>query len=411
MERVVFLIDMQSFYANIEKIEHPELKNKPVAVAGDPKIRSGIILAACPTAKKRGVKTAEALWEAEMKCSDLVVVRPRMQLYLDVSVSIAASLEVYTDLVEPYSIDEIFVEMTYALPRLGITAEEAAEQIITKIRRESGMIARVGIGPNKVLAKMACDHFSKKQDDGIFTLNLVNLQEKLWPLPIGKLFGVGKRMNQHFLNVGIRTIGQLAKSELADLQKRWGINGEVLWRTAHGKDEAPVTVDTHIRRKAIGHNMTLPRDYRTWDEIKTVLLELSEEVARRVRVNGYLGGTVTAGARGHNHFQQPSGFHRQMKLPDVTNDGKVIYEAVKHLFLRHWNRDAVRSLGISLDGLVSDECRQLSLFRDDVDREKLNVTVDRLKYRYGSEAVLHATSLTAGGQARIRAKKLGGHYK
>lgn len=166
MERVVFLIDMQSFYANIEKIEHPELKNKPVAVAGDPKIRSGIILAACPTAKKRGVKTAEALWEAEMKCTDLVVVRPRMQLYLDVSVSIAASLEVYTDLVEPYSIDEIFVEMTYALPRLGMTAEEAAEQIITKIRRESGMIARVGIGPNKVLAKMACDHSRRSKTMG-----------------------------------------------------------------------------------------------------------------------------------------------------------------------------------------------------------------------------------------------------
>ncbi|MBB6451355.1 DNA polymerase-4/DNA polymerase V [Geomicrobium halophilum] len=409
--RTVFLIDMQSFFTSIEKVENSSLDDQPVVVAGDPKIRSGVILAACPLAKKWGVQTAEALWEAESKCPYLVVVKPRMQLYLDVSVSIAASLESFTDEVEPYSIDEIFVEMTNILPGLGRTAEEAAEMIITKIYRETGVVARVGIGPNKVMAKMACDHFSKKQPGGVFHLHENNLQEKLWPLSVGSMFGVGMRMARHFQDMGIRTIGQLARANLTDLRKRWGVNGELLFRTAHGRDESPVTIDTHIRRKAIGHHMTLPRDYRSWDEIKVVLLELSEEVARRVRANHYLGTTVTVSARGHDFFDRPSGFHRQVKLYDFTNDGNVIYETVKKLFLTHWNRDPVRSLGVSLDGLTTDEERQLSLFYPERDREMLNHTVDDLKNKYGSAAVLRASSLTAGGQALLRAQKLGGHYK
>ncbi|AXF57087.1 DNA polymerase IV [Salicibibacter kimchii] len=409
--RTVFLVDMQSFFASIEKVQDPTLEDQPVVVAGDPKIRSGVILAACPLAKKWGVQTAEALWEAENKCPYLVVVRPRMQLYLDISVGIAASLEAFTDEVEPYSIDEIFMEMTNVLPGLNMTAEEAAEMLITKIYRETGIVARVGIGPNKVMAKMACDHFSKKQTDGIFYLHEQNLQEKLWPLPVGDMFGVGSRMARHFHDMGIRTIGQLARANLSDLRKRWGINGELLFWTAHGWDESPVTIDTHIRRKAIGHHMTLPRDYRSWEEIKVVLMELSEEVARRVRANRYIGTTVTVGARGHNFFDQPSGFHRQLKVHDPTNDGKVIFDAAKRLFLTHWNQEPIRSLGVTLDGLTTDEARQLSLFYPDRDREVLNHTVDELKKKYGDAAVLQASSLAAGGQALLRAEKLGGHYK
>ncbi|QQK74848.1 DNA polymerase IV [Salicibibacter cibarius] len=409
--RTVFLVDMQSFFVSIEKVQDPTLEDHPVVVAGDPEIRSGVILAACPLAKKWGVKTAEALWEAENKCPYLVVVRPRMQLYLDISVSIAASLEAFTDEVEPYSVDEIFVEMTNVLPGLNMTAEEAANMLTTKIYRETGMLARVGIGPNKVMAKMACDHFAKKQSDGIFHLHEKNLREKLWSLPVGDMFGVGSRMARHFHDMGIRTIGQLARASLSDLRKRWGINGELLFWTAHGYDESPVTIDTHIRRKAIGHHMTLPRDYQMWEEIKVVLLELSEEVARRVRANCYLGMTVTVSVRGHHFFDQPSGFHRQIKLHDPTNDGKVIYDVAKRLFLTHWNQDPIRSLGVSLDGLTTDEARQLSLFYPDRDREVLNHTVDELKNKYGDAAVLRASSLTAGGQALLRAQKLGGHYK
>ncbi|MFB5661444.1 DNA polymerase IV [Alteribacillus sp. HJP-4] len=410
MDRTIFLVDMQSFYASLEKVYRPELAEKPVVVAGDPKIRSGVILAACPVAKKWGVQTAEPLWQAEGKCPDLIVVRPRMQFYLDASVQIAQSLEDFSDEVEPYSVDEIFVEMTHTLKLLGIDAAGGARCIQRTIKRMLGVNARVGIGPSKVLAKMACDHFAKKNPDGFFELTEANLRETLWRLPVGSMFGVGRRMNDHFRNMGIRTIGQLAAFPLDPLKKRWGINGELLWRTAYGWDPAPVTVNTHIRRKAIGHHMTLPRDYYTWNEVKVVLLELSEEVARRARANGYMGMTVSTGAGGHD-FDHPAGFHRQRKLEDYTNDGAVIYEAAAALFQEHWGGYPLRSVGIAIDQLTSDAFRQLNLFHPVQDRDTLNRTMDELKKRYGNDTLLRASSLTAAGQAQLRAKKIGGHYK
>ncbi|WP_091585034.1 DNA polymerase IV [Alteribacillus bidgolensis] len=410
MERIVFLVDMQSFYASFEKVCRTDLENKPVVVAGDPKIRSGVILAACPTAKQWGVKTAEALWEAENKCPDLVVIKPRMQAYLNASVEIASVLEMFSDEVEPYSVDEIFVEMTYSLEPFGGNPVKAAARMKRQIKRMLGVNARVGIGPTKVLAKMACDHFAKKTPEGIFTLSQDNLQQKLWPRSIGDLFGVGKRMEYHLRNMGIRTIGQLARFPLEQMKKRWGINGELLWRTAYGWDPSPVTVDTHIRRKGIGHHMTLPRDYYTWDEVKVVLRELSEEVARRARQNGYMGTTVSAGAGGHD-FDFPAGFHRQKKLEDYTNDGRVIYDAAAELFHEHWDKYPLRSVGITLDQLADDTFRQLNLFHPLQDRETLNQTVDKLKERFGSGTLLYASSLTDAGQAQLRAQKIGGHYK
>ncbi|WP_035710047.1 DNA polymerase IV [Salibacterium aidingense] len=409
MERTVFLIDMQSFYASFEKVYQMELEDKPVVVAGDPKIRSGVILAACPVAKKWGVKTAEALWEAENKCPHLTVIKPRMQAYLDASVEIASVMETFSDQVEPYSVDEIFVEMTHVLENYD-SAYTAAYLMKRRIKRMLGVNARVGIGPTKVLAKMACDHFAKKTPEEIFTLSFSNLKKQLWPRPIGDLFGVGSRMEHHLRSIGIRTIGQLAEFPLEQMKKRWGLNGELLWHTAYGRDSSPVTVDTHIHRKGIGHHMTLPRDYYSWNDIKIVLLELSEEVARRARANGYMGSTVTIGAGGHD-FDLPAGFHRQHKLMDYTNDGTVIYQTVCRLFNRHWDGFPLRSIGITLDQLIPDAFRQLSLFHPVQDRERLNHTVDHLKNRFGSDAVLRASSLTSAGQASLRARKIGGHYK
>ncbi|SFP80906.1 DNA polymerase IV [Salibacterium halotolerans] len=409
MERTIFLVDMQSFYASLEKVFRPDLEEQPVVVAGDPDIRSGVILAACPEAKKWGVQTAEALWEAENKCPHLTVIKPRMQLYLDASVEIAAVFEAVSNQVEPYSVDEIFVEMTHVL-RPDESPEEAARLLKRQVKRMLGVNARVGIGPTKVLAKMACDHFAKKTPGEMFTLSDANLQQQLWPRPVGDLFGVGSRMEKHLRNMGIRTIGQLAAFPLEQLQKRWGINGELIWHTAYGRDSSPVTTDTHVHRKGIGHHMTLARDYYSWEEIRVVLRELSEEVARRVRADGCMGCTVSAGAGGHD-FDYPAGFHRQEKLMDYTNDGTVIYETVCRLFREHWTGFPLRSVGITLDQLVPDTFRQLSLFSPLQDKESLNHTIDHLKQRFGSAAVLHASSLTQAGQALLRAQKIGGHYK
>lgn len=404
----ILLVDMQSFYVSVEKAADPSLDQKPVVVAGDPERRSGIILAACPLAKKWGVKTAEALWEAEQKCPHLVVVRPHMQKYIDVSLQITSILESFTDLVEPFSIDEQFLDMTHSLHLFGNTFE-TARMVQEKILSETGVYSRVGIGPNKILAKMA-NNLAKKSREGIFTVDHSNIRQTLWPLPIGELFGVGSKMRRHFERMGIRTIGQLAQFPLSSLKKKWGINGEILWNNANGIDHSPVSVHTHDQQKAVGHQMTLPRDYQTVEEIKVILLELSEEVGRRARLKGYIGNTISVGVRGAN-FDFPTGFHRQIKLAHPTNFGMDIFKISSTLFDKHWDGQPIRSAGVTLSGLHSSDYRQLSFFDASVEKDKLSSAMDYIKNKYGATAIMRAVSLTAAGQVLSRSEKIGGHYK
>src|SRR5690606_17675749 len=173
MDRQILLVDMQAFYASIEKADNPHLQGKPIIVSGDPKVRTGVVLAACPLAKKYGVTNAERLWEAQQKCPEAIIIRPRMQRYLEVSCQITEILETFTDLVEPYSVDEQFLDVTCSQHLFG-SVLEIARRIREEIGNKTGVTARIGIGPNKVLAKMACDHFAKKRPDGIFQLTHEN---------------------------------------------------------------------------------------------------------------------------------------------------------------------------------------------------------------------------------------------
>ena len=409
MNRTIFLVDMQAFYASVEKVSQPELQNKPVIVAGDPKQRSGIVLAACPLAKTFGVKTAEPLWKAKAKCPELKVVQPHMSLYINISYQITKILEQYSDLVEVYSVDEQFVDVTQTIHLFG-TKERMAKQIHDEILDSIGMESRIGIGSNKVLAKMACDNFAKKNKTGIAELNENNLESLLWPLPIDALFGVGSRMRIHLTSMGLHTIGNLAQYPVKWLKKRWGINGEMLWRLANGIDQSPVVPRTHQTQKAIGHHMTLPRDYYTRDEIYVVIKELAEEVARRVRKQNYLGLTVSIQVQS-NSFQEKQGFNRQMTLTDPTQLGRVINSVAKKLFDQHWSGYPVRALGISLAQLMPKVERQLSLFDDPTTEEHLALLIDEIKEKYGLTAIMNASSLLKAGQARVRATKIGGHNR
>jgi nucleotidyltransferase/DNA polymerase involved in DNA repair len=406
---IIFLVDMQSFYASVEKAAQPALHNKPIVVSGDPERRSGIILAACPLAKRWGVETAEALWEAQLKCPQLVVVKPHMQRYIDVSLQITSLLEEFSDLTEPYSIDEQFVDMTPTLHLFG-TPEQAARRIQQRIQYETGVYARIGIGPNKVLSKMACDIYAKKNPEGIFYLSLAEIERYLWPVPVGKMFGVGRQMRRHFEKMGIRTIGHLAKYPLNQLIKRWGINGHLLWLTARGIDYSPVTPTVGEQQKGIGHQMTLPRDYGTWADIRVILLELSEEVGRRARAKNYVGQTIAVGAQGAD-FSNPTGFHRQAKLGEPTHFGIDLFKAAEKLFLAHWDGLPIRRAGVALQGLQPLTHAQLGLFDNYVKKEQLSKVMDDIKRRYGTTALVRAVSLTAAGQARSRAEKIGGHFK
>ncbi|RJX40980.1 DNA polymerase IV [Paenibacillus pinisoli] len=419
-DRVIMLADCQSFYASVEKAEHPEYRDRPLAVAGDPKRRSGIILAACPIAKEHGVTTAERLGDSLAKCPDLVIVQPRMALYIDISLMITRIYQSYTDLVEPYSVDEQFLDVTGSLHLYG-SPEELAALIQKRIQEETGIYTRFGIGPNKILAKMSCDNYAKKNDSGIFTLGPEKLAATLWALPVSKLFMAGSRMTRHFNAMGLETIGQLAATPLEKLKtlmrRRFGrnsdINAELYWRIANGLDDSPVTPGTHeTASTTIGHMMTLPRDYGSLEEIKVVLLELTELVCQRCRSKGYMGHVVSVACMGAD-YSKPSGFSRQMKMDDPTSVTNQVYRYAIQLLKRHWDGLPVRKVGVSLSQFAADGEYQLSLFEPD--REKwmaLEKATDAIKRKYGDASIIRAVSATEGvGQAKDRSRKIGGHYK
>ncbi|MCD9023286.1 DNA polymerase IV [Cohnella silvisoli] len=416
-KRTIFLIDGQSFYASVEKAAHPEYKNRPVAVAGDPARRSGIILAACPLAKARGVTTAERLGEALGKCPELVIIRPRMQTYITVSLLITEIFESFTELVEPFSIDEQFLDVTHSINHFG-SPEEIARQIQTRVMLSTGVWSRVGIGPTKILAKTATDNFSKKRNDGVFWLGADNLEDEYWPLHVSKMFMVASRMANHFVNMGLSTIGGIARMPLGEFKKRMrqkmgrqsDIQAEYYWQTANGIDPSPVVALTRPEQKAIGHGMTLPYDYRKFEEIEVVLLELAEEVCRRSRSKGYQGRVLTVGCQGAD-FDRPTGFYRQMTLPDPTNITHDIAIAARRLFQEHWNGLPVRKLAINLTQLSDDSTYQLTLFDDREKLRKVEKATDGIKNRFGSASIVKASSLLRSGQASERAIKIGGHYK
>ncbi|WP_028545080.1 DNA polymerase IV [Paenibacillus taiwanensis] len=417
-EKVIFLADCESFYASVEKAEHPEYKNKPVAVAGDPTRRSGIILAACPIAKSYGVTTAERLGEALNKCPDLIIMRPRMQHYIDVSLMITQIYEDFTDLVEVFSIDEQFLDVTASLSIFGDPLT-IAKEIQQRVMMQTGVRIRIGISTNKILAKIATDIWAKKNKSGIFTLLPSDVPKMLWPEPAHKMFGVGSRMSKHFAKLGMVTIGDVATTPLPRLKdkfrarfgKQSDIQAEVMWRTANGLDDSPVTPRTfHTPPKSIGHMMTLPRDYAASAEIDTILLELTEEVCRDCRLKGYMGWVVTVSCM-CSPYEEPTGFSRQMKMPDPSNNTNKVFEMVKTIFYQYWDHMPVRRAGVMLSTLVDDQHYQLTLFEDQEKTRALDKVTDNIKTRYGSAAIVRASSLTRAGQALERSIKIGGHFK
>ncbi|MFC5702229.1 DNA polymerase IV [Cohnella faecalis] len=416
-ERTIFLIDGQSFYASIEKASRPELGDKPVAV-GDPERKSGLILAACPIAKSKGVTTAERVGQALAKCPDLVVIRPRMQTYIAVSLFMTEIYESVTDQVEPYSIDEQFLDVTGSMACCG-SAKEMAYRLQHQVLLSTGVRSRIGIGPTKILAKMATDNFAKKLPDGIFELSSDKLESDLWELPVHQMFMVGSRMTRHFVRMGLHSIGDIARLELGDFKRRMrremrkqsDIQAEYYWQTARGIDPSPVVASIRGNLKSISHGKTLRSSlYRKLEDIEVVLLELVVEVCRRSRRHGYMGGVVSVGA-GETDGERSRWFSRQMTLPQPSSLTHEIAAAAHKIFVGHWQGLPLSSLHVSLTQLSDDGVLQLTLFDDRPSAYRLERASDGIKDRYGSDAIMRASSLLQAGVARERAEQIGGHYK
>jgi DNA polymerase-4 len=410
------LIDGQSFYASIEKAARPDLENKPVAV-GDPSRKSGIILAACPIAKSRGVTTASRVGEALAKCSDLVVIRPRMQTYITVSLFITEIFESFTDQVEPYSIDEQFLDVTGSIGYFG-APEEIAREIQMRVQLSTGVWSRCGIGPSKILAKMATDNFAKKMSSGIFKLDFDNLESALWPLPVHQMFMVASRMTRHFTRMGLYTIGDIARLELGDFKKRMrkemgkqsDIQAEYYWQTARGIDPSPVVASIRNKLKSVSHGKALRSSlYRKLEDIEVVLLELVVEVCRRSRRFGYIGRVVNVGAAETDGHRSAS-FNRQVTLEQPTSLSHEVAAAAIGIFRKYWSGMPVSHLYVGLTQLTDDSVIQLALFDDRMKAYDLERATDEIKDKYGSAAIVRASSLLQSGVARERAEQIGGHY-
>lgn len=418
MSRHIFLIDGQSFYASVEKAAHPEYSDKPVAV-GDPTRMNGIVLAACPIAKSRGVTTASRVGEALARCPDLVVIRPRMGTYIQVSLLITRIFESYTELVEPYSIDEQFLDVTGSLAYFGESPHELAARIQKDVQLSTGVWSRVGIGPTKILAKMATDNYAKKTDEGVFELSYDKLESTLWELPVHQMFMVASAMTRHFTRMGLSRIGDIARMDFGEFKRRMrremgkqsDIQAGYYWQTARGIDPSPVEPGIRHQLKSVSHGKALRWNlYRELKDIEVVLLELVVEVCQRTRRNRFMGSVVSVSAAETDGVRS-CWFSRQTTLPQPTSLTHEVAAAALKLFREHWNGLPISRLSIALGQLSDDSVIQLTLFEDRSRAYRKERAIDAIKDRYGSTAIMRASSLLESGVARERAEQIGGHYK
>ena len=390
MQRAILLADMNAFFASVHQALDPALKGKPVIVGGDPEKRHGIVLTASYEAKAKGVKTGMTVFEAAGLCPEAVFLKPQHHLYVHFSTRILSLMRDFTPLVEPFSIDEAFLDVTGCEKLFGSPAE-IAQKLKKRIRAEVGVTCSVGVGPNKLLAKMAAE---MQKPDGLTVLNSADVPARMWPLPVRELFGVGPRYEHHLKLFNIHTIGDLARFPVKILKKRFGVNGELLWQCANGIDHSPVDPDTLEKVKSVGQQITLPRDYRTYEEMKTVIWELADLVAQRVREGGYWGKTVVLSLK-------DAGFawlSRMRTLTAYTDLAADICRAALALLTQHWPAGwPVRMIGVALAGLVPKRAEQLTLFGDQEKTGKAERACDYIRSRFGANAVFRAVSLTKAG--------------
>ena len=381
MGRTILHSDVNCFYASVEHLHHPELEGKPIAVGGDPESRHGIILTADYIAKKHGVKTGMALWQAKQVCPELTFIAPRMDLYLRFSRMAHEIYGDYTDLQEPYGIDESWLDVSASASVKG-DGEKIAEEISNRMKKELGITVSIGISYNKIFAKLGSDY---KKPDAITTMYENEFQTKAWDLPVSDLLYVGRSTHQKLARFGIKSIGDLARTDEKMLNLQLGKMGSILWAFANGYDDSPVKIEnTHAPIKSVGNSTTTPRDLLTDEDVKIVLYMLSESVASRLRKNGFRCRVVEISVRDNELYS----FTRQHKIMNATNITGEIAEEAYRIFKENytWHKP-IRSIGVRGADLVTDDYwEQIDLFCSMEKREKLmkmDGAMDELRRRFG----------------------------
>lgn len=384
MDRVVLHADMNNFYASVECLYNPLLRDKPVAVVGDPEARHGIVLAKNYAAKHYGVKTGNPLWMARQLCPDIVFVPPHFDRYLRFSRIAREIYQEYTDQVESFGLDECWLDVTGSIGLYG-SGEEIANEIRERMKAELGVTISVGVSYNKIFAKLGSDY---KKPDATTVISRQNWKEIVWPLPAGDLLYVGPATQKKLDKYAIRTIGALANTRPETLQSMFGKIGGMLWAFANGLDASPVTmagVEPVI--KSIGNSTTTPKDLISDQDIKITLYLLCESVAERLREQNFQASTVEISIR----YADLWGCTRQQKLATPVCNSKGIFQATYALFHKHRIKDKpIRSLGVRACEISLCEHIQVSLYeevRQSHKQDKLELAMDDIRRRFGHASI------------------------
>jgi len=384
---VIFLIDSNSAYLSwtaasmLEKGYPIDIRTIPSVIAGDPESRHGIILAKSIPTKQFGISTGQSLFEARQKCPALKVFPPDYDLYLKCSNAMYEILKEYSSLIERYSIDECFLDYSKSEKKFGDPVE-VAHIIKDRIKTELGFTVNIGVAENKLLAKMASE---LKKPDMVHTLWPDEVQQKLWPMPVGELFMVGRATKEKLTKININTIGDLAKAEPLHLKALLKSHGELVWNYANGIDSSAVIPNGHIAQKGIGNSTTTAYDLTTKEEAYMVILALTERTAAKLRKMGSMTSRVSITVKTNNFIR----YSHQLQLQSSVNTTTEVYDYACLLFDECWKGEPVRHLGVSISDFSCASSEQLCMFdREDKEKwQKLDRVVDIIRNRYGEGAI------------------------
>lgn len=388
-ERIILHCDLNSFYASVELLDKPALWDVPVAVCGDPKSRHGIILAKNEPAKKRGVQTAETVWQAKKKCPVLVLLPPHHELYEVYSRRVNEIYGRFTDLVEPFGIDESWLDVTGSLHLFGGDARALADRIRATVKAETGLTVSVGVSFNKVFAKLGSD---LKKPDATTVIPPEGWRDIVWPLPVGDMLFAGRSTQRVLGQYGIETIGQLAACPEEMAEQLLGKMGGQLWRYANGLDNSPVRPGRQREPvKSVGNGTTFPADLVRWEQIRQGLAPLCDSVATRLRRQRLYAGGVSVTLKGAD-FKTVS---RQTRLDEPTHLMRDIWETAQELARQIWKAPTpIRAMTVTALYVTEDgqAYRQLDLLgqastKRSERQEKLESAVDAIREKYGSGAI------------------------
>lgn len=401
MERQILHVDVNNAFLSWTAVEmlkqgsKIDIREIPAIIGGDESKRSGIVLAKSMKAKECGIRTAETIYQAKIKCPGVKIFPSHYATYKKYSEQLYQLLLEYTDKIERFSIDECFLDMTQYL--MKDTLLNKAKEINKRVKEELGFTVNIGVAHNKLLAKMASD-FTKP--DKIHTLFENEIPYKMWDLPVSELFMLGKKTVPKLYNMNIRTIKDLAITDKKTLEKKFGKHGIQMWEYANGIDNSEVKYLPE-KPKGIGNSTTLPVNISEIEKLEEILLALVEQTTYRLRKYNLLGNTVSVQLRTKD-FEDTS---HQGKLIEATSNTKDIYQKAKELLHEMYKiRKPIRLVGVRIDNLIDKEEKQISLFqnKNSEKQEKLDKVIDSLKEKYGYQSITRAGKLEIGNKMKFK---------